>query len=301
MKYGKRLFPYPTLNAEKILSHYVQSQFSFKYDVEGDETNFILKNAHYILTNEYLQQLINDEKAVCLMLVECPITHFRKLFTLTPEPQDVIIPTSSLSGKTNISCYIMAKEDINPFTPSDLNPDYEGFNSFIVDKYDVIAIDDGYVEKVSFDEEKDNIVESIFTVIGTNKITDEVAQYALAPAKITISIPQDVYTPYKKMAKLPDYKWLSYSLVLIPALIYAVEEIQKSFESVDAAKMNYSWFESICNQYKNIYGLELDDETLKSINACELAQKLIECPNTKALSVGFDLVMGKNTGGDDDE
>ena len=90
-------------------------------------------------------------------------------------------------------------------------------------------------------------------------------------------------------------------MVLIPALIYAIEEIQKSFESVDAAKMNYSWFESICNQYKNTYGLELDDETLKSINACELAQKLIECPSTKALSVGFELVMGKNTGGDDDE
>jgi hypothetical protein len=305
MKYGKRLFPYPTLNAEKVLSQYAKSTFSFSYDLGSDAKVFILKNAAYRLENDYLESLVVDKKAKCYLLVDCPQTHFRKLYLLGGVPKDIEVGISHLSGRVNISAYLVASEDIVPFTPNDLSPDYAGFESFIVEKNDVIAVDDGYMEKVECSEDKDNIVESIFTVISVKDIKDEIMRVDVNDKKIVIKLPEEVWTAYKKIGRIPKYQNIVYGLVLIPALVEAIGQLKsgpsESVPDIEDLKLSYSWFSAFCKQYQNVMGHEIDPQEFKETSSTELAQRLMGCVSTRAVTSVFDLVINSDNGGEEDE
>ena len=50
------------------------------------------------------------------------------------------------------------------YSDDDFLDDYEG-NSFNIEKYDILGIDDGFSVRINYDETKDKKVSSIFLVI----------------------------------------------------------------------------------------------------------------------------------------
>ena len=69
MLFGKRLFPYPVLNADKSLNQFPRSSFFGVYEFEYDSNDLIFKGAHYKLTNHYIDNLIKSGRASCVIYV----------------------------------------------------------------------------------------------------------------------------------------------------------------------------------------------------------------------------------------
>ena len=172
MRIGKKLFPYPTLNNSKNITCFKNCDFSLEYDDCDDEENLILKNAHIKVNDEVINKLLDESKLKATVIVECSSTIFRKSYDISRIPNDIIIPINNLREQVVISSFIYATENINFISPNFLD-DYDGY-SFDIEKYDIIAIDDGFTTRIEYDEDKDKKVSSIFSIVGGNiKVSKE--------------------------------------------------------------------------------------------------------------------------------
>ena len=222
MRIGKRLFPYPILNNEKIYSQYKNSVFSLQYDeeVSEDKQYYLLNNLHCELDNQMLIDLINADRAKIVCVIECPSTMYRMSHVLPLCPINMQIPLTDLNNKVNISAFVVAKEDIENYRSDDFSDIYEDI-SFSIEKHDILAADDGYVNNVDFNDLDDNKQASIFIIIKDNSITNGTMQVEYDSEKITISLPEEQWNIYDKTKRIPKYESLYFSIIAVPALGYA--------------------------------------------------------------------------------
>ena len=68
----------------------------------------------------------------------------------------------------------------------DFDDDYDGFR-FTIEKNDILAVDDGFTNKIEFDEDEDNKKSSIFLIVKDLSIKDETMRVEFDTNKITIS------------------------------------------------------------------------------------------------------------------
>jgi hypothetical protein len=301
MRIGKRLFPYPVINCQKIYSQFTNSDFSFQYDEEITEDNefYVLKNLQCHLTDENLINLINEGKAEATILIECASTMIRTNYSVPLTPVDIKIPLADLNGKVNISAFVVAKEDIHHYKSDNFIPDYSSYE-FEIEKNDILAVDDGYINDISFNDQDDNKNSSIFIVIKDMGIKDGTMQIDYDSAKIQIALPEKQWNMYDKTKRISQYQSLYFSIVAIPALTYALTKLQNSNDpSVEMIRMDYKWFDSFAEAYKKIHGEELDDDAFIKMNANLEAQIIMNAPVTAAIERIFDDVITMK--GDDED
>lgn len=299
MRIGKRLFPYPILNNDKLYSQFKEATFELTYDEELTSDEYILKNINCELTSDTIVGLINDNRARIICVIECAETMFRKNYELSLEPSTIKLQLRDLNGKISVSAFVVANEDIDDYFSTDFLEDYEDYH-FVIEKNDIIAVDDGFVNKVSFNEEEDTKKSSIFIVIKDKTIKDETMQIEFDASKITISLPEEQWNTYEKTKRLKKLESLYFSILAIPALSYALSSLQAKGDSgVDILRIDYKWFNSFAKQYENVHGEELTDEEFLKMNPNVEAQKLMNTPVTKALDDIFGFTMG-SFGGEED-
>lgn len=299
MRIGKRLFPYPVLNNEKLNSQFKASTFTLIYDEILTENEYLLRNIHCELNNDMLIDLINEGRASIICVIECAETMLRKNYKLTLEPSEIKIPLRDLNGKISVSAFVIANEDIKDYFSIDFLEDYEGYH-FNIEKNDILAVDDGFINRISFDEDEDTKKSSIFVVIKDKTIKDETMRIEYDSMKIIITLPEAQWNAYESGKRLKKLESIYFSILAIPALSYALSCLQANGESgIDALRIDYKWFNSFAVQYANIHGEELTDEVFLKMNPHVEAQKLMNTPVTKALDDVFGFTMG-TFGGDED-
>ncbi|MBQ3295522.1 MAG: hypothetical protein IJH00_03460 [Erysipelotrichaceae bacterium] len=299
MRIGKRLFPYPVLNSEKVYSQYKESSFSLSYEdgISEDKQFYELNNLHCDIDSELLIRLIKDDKAEIICVIECPSTMFRRKYVLPLEGMDLAIPLTDLNNKVNVSAFVAAKEEINDYQSDDFLNGYEDI-SFTIEKHDILAADDGFVNTIDFDDFEDNKQKSIFLVIKDKNITDGTMRVEYDSDKITICLPEKEWNEYDKTKRISKFESLYFSVIAIPALGYALSCLQRNDPSVDILKIDYRWFNSFAAAYKNYHGEELTDDVFIKMNTNLESQMVLNNPVTKAVDQIFGFTIGLN-GGDD--
>lgn len=299
MRIGKRLFPYPVLNSEAVYSQYKKSIFALHYDEEisEDKQYYILNNLHCELDNPMLIDLINAGKAEIACIIECASTMFRKKYVLGMQPAVIKIPLSDLNRKVYVSAFVVAKEDIDDYYSSDFLEDY-GDISFSIEKHDILAADDGYINNVEFDDPDDNKKSSIFIVVKDKNLTDGTMKVEYDADRITISLPEDQWNRYDKTKRISKFEKMYFSIIGIPALEYCVSCLRRDDPSVDLLKIDYKWFQAFAKAYENYHGAELDDDTFMKMNVNMEAQTVLGKPVGSAIDEIFNLTIGIG-GGDD--
>lgn len=299
MRIGKRLFPYPILNSEKIYSQYKDSVFALQYDeeVSDDKQYYLLNNLHCELDNQMLIDLINTDRAEIVCVIECPSTMYRKSHVLPLHPINMQIPLADLNNKVNVSAFVVAKEDIDNYHSDDFSDVY-GDISFSIEKHDILAADDGYVNNVDFNDLDDNKQASIFIVIKDKSITNGTMQVEYDSEKITISLPEEQWNMYDKTKRIPKYESLYFSIIAVPALGYALSCLQKNDPAVDILRIDYKWFNSFAAAYKNFHGDELTDDVFIKMNTNLEAQMILGSPVASAVDEIFGFTIGMS-GGDE--
>ena len=264
MHIGKRLFPYPVLNNNKLYSQFKEGTFTLTYSEYVTDEKFVLDDVLCELKSEYLLKLISEGKTQVVCIVECANTMFRKPYVLEPNTKNkILIPLADLNGKYSVSAYIVAKENFE-YCSSDFYSDYDGY-VFQIEKNDILAIDDGFINTISFDEDEDTKKSSIFVVIKD------------------------------KMKRISQFQNMYFSIMAVPALGYALSRLQSSeSDSIDSLRIEYRWFSAFADAYKKIYNKDLDDEDffVKKINVYTEAQVVLNSPVTKAMDGLFALTMG---------
>lgn len=303
MRIGRRLFPYPILNNDVLYSQFnEQCSFQLQYteEISDDKQYYILKNIHCELTSNYLKSLISSGKAKMVCIAECPSTMYRKQFEISTEPKTISILLADLNGKVRVSAFIIAAEDIQGYKDPDFLDDY-GSYSFEIEKHDILAADDGFLNVIDFDDEEDNKHSSIFIVVKDKNIHDGVMNVDYDQDKITISLPEEQWNMYDKSKRVPQFECMYFSILAIPALSYVLSTLKIGDPSVESLMLDYKWFRSFAAAYRNVHGSDLDDDSFMKMNTDIEAQRVLNTPVTKAISQIFNLAMnGGGNGATDD-
>ncbi len=303
MRIGKKLFPYPTINNSKNASCFQNSNFALIYDDVEDDNNLILKNAHIELDNQTLIELFEQGKIDATVIVECSSTIFRKSFKISRIPKDIIVPVMNLRDQVVISCFVYATEDFS-YISDDFLEDYQGY-TFNIEKYDILAIDDGFTTKIEYDESKDKKVSSIFSIIKDEFISNNVMKIEPTSKKIVIHLPEEQFGCYENMKNNDNYQEIFFSILTIPALISCLQSIQDQMlygeVTLDNIHIDYSWFGSIEYAYKNQFNEDLDENKFKKLNVVELSQQLMNYASVTAISDLFKQEFSKLVRGDNDD
>ena len=301
MRIGKRLFPYPILNSERLYSQYKKSIFSLQFDekISDDGQWYILENIHCKLDNQTLIDLINSGLAEIICIIECPTTMYRKKHVIHLKPIDIKISLFDIYNKVNISAFIVAKEDINNFHSEDFLDDYENI-LFTIEKHDILAADDGYINNIDFYDNDDDKKSSIFIIIKDKNITDGTMQVDYDSEKLTISLPEEQWNIYNQMKRIKKYESLFFSILAIPALEYSLSCLQNTNTPVSTLLIEYSWFNSFASAYQKIHNKELTDDIFNKMDSNLESQIILGSPVANAVNEIFGFTIGGNNGDDED-
>lgn len=308
MRIGNKLFPYPTLNQNQDLSGYNETS-SFELLLTTNDGNLIkdkdkilLKDVHFKINNNQLEELYYKEKTKCALIVECSPSLYRKSFLIDDFPLDISIPLEKLKDTVNISSYMYATERIDDYVNEDFNEDYSGYK-FNLEKYNIVAIDDGYKFRIDIDYDGDNKASSIFTIIRSDSKSKTV-YYENGSNKIKLILSIDYYKEYNSLKSVIEANNIVFGLLLVPVLSKCLDEIKIMFEDSDDIEEiieEKKWFKSICISYENLLGSKLTIDEFKDIDSFELAQKLLNDGTCQGLQDFSDILFKGIQGGEEDE
>ncbi|MBM6990718.1 MAG: hypothetical protein I3I98_04835 [Mobilibacterium timonense] len=283
MRIGNRLFPYPTLNNEPSLSEYeATSEFRLCFDDDEDgqlprtKDGQILKNAFFHLTDSGLISLYEQGLVECGLIIESSASTYRVMKKLTRDPKDYFLKYKDLKGTVSVSAYLYATEEINEYSNPSFQEAYKPYK-FNIEKYDILAIDDGFRFQVNIDPTLDNKVASIFTIVPrfTN---DKQMSYTYTQNNITIELPQDYYARYDNIKGKADFNNMMFAMIAIPALSGALADMKTYIsqgETLDDLTDNYRWLRSVCTSFNRVNGRNLTDDDMEDIDPMVLAQSVL--------------------------
>lgn len=298
MHIGNRIFPYPVLNRNEALSDYVQdSVFKLEFDVDKNGAPFVrngevvFKNLHYTTTDATLTSLLEQGKIKGAFIVECSASVYRSRFDISTTPYDLKVSAHELNGNVVASCYLYAAEDITDFKSIGFIPEYAGY-SFDIDKFDILAVDDGFKFKIELDPTEDDKVASIFTVVKKEDDGD-IMTYDYDDKKIIVRLPAAYYDCYDNIKTKKECNNIAFSMIAIPALACCLEDISsREYHDVDEILDYYSWFNAICISYKRRTGNALTFDDFESMNKLELAQMVLNSASCNALKDFDNMLLG---------
>lgn len=305
MQIAKKIFPYPIINRESQYSTYNNSSFSLELEEIDSERIFYLKEVRYSTDSELLKKLIDDKKVEVALIIECSETIYRKKIILNEEGIDIPLYKSDFSGRVVYSIYAYTTQDIILETSDEFLEDYQGIN-YDLEKYSIIAADDGRTIYMNHEETEDNVVKSIFSVIPSLDNNDNVFHVDYETGKkITISLSENDFNNYNEMFNIDTYKELFFSVLLVPSLTEALTRckmlvVNDEYE-LDDVEQAYKWFKSIIMAYEKQIGKEFTVEDVKEISPVVLAQQLLGKPLSQSLKTILTSSRTPKNAGDDDE
>lgn len=305
MQVKDKIFPYPILNHNRVISNFGEDDFIFCFTPEETERYYILKDAKFETECKLINDLYDEGKLKINCVVECSYTVFRKTFELTKEPKNIKLSKADFLEKTYFSIFATAKENFT-FKTDSVDEDYAGID-FEIEKYDILAANDGFFTTFIHQKEADNMAHSIFSIVASHDM--EAGESYIVECdtskKITITMSDDEYKNYKIIYTIPTYTEVFFNMLLVPSLVEGLSLCKKHLEGdptidLDDVGNKYLWFRSILNGYKRIYGTDLTVDDFKSASLIKLAQDLLGKPLASSLKKLVEETKS-NKDGDDSE
>lgn len=286
MKINERLYPHP-----------VQSYFSD----DLKDCNFQMTPRIHTAREAYklhvmartsspdLRALVADGHASYAIHVECAATRYRRLITSVDEEFFEEIPADLLDGRVEVCSLIVASKDIPEYRNRNFHSDY-GDTSFFVKKGDVLAVGND----IYFDATKDidplQNVASIFKVRPNLNAANESLMVDLQDHCVVILLSEKNFGFFSQLRVDQDRQTSLASMIVVPALVFVLEEIKSAAISGDIDEFNdRRWFKVIAKKVKQL-GLDPDKlDTWASETSLVLAQKLVGDPLSSSLKSMVDL------------
>lgn len=303
MQIAKKIFPYPIINRESQYSTYNGSSFSLELEEIDSEKIFYLKKVRYTTDSELLNKLIKESKVEVALIIECSETIFRKKVLLNEEGIDIPLYKSDFSGKVVYSMYAYTTQNIVLESSDEFLEEYQGID-YDLEKYSIVAADDGRTLYMNHEEAEENVVKSIFSVIPSFDKNDNVFYVDYETGKkIIITLSENDFNNYNEMFNIDTYKELFFSVLLIPSLTEALTRCKMLVDEyeLEEVEQTYKWFKSIIVAYEKQIGKEFTVEEFRDFSPVVLAQQLLGKPLSESLKTILISSRSTKNVGDDDE
>jgi len=232
-------YPYPILD----ISDDIEGEFIINTIISSNKDSLIINNSNLEITNDYFKQLIQNKYVKIVVKAYCSSTMFSKTF----ENENLInINFDQIATSLNLEFFLIANSDIENYLDQTFNTDYLNLingNGFYVKKGSIV----GYGGELKVP------LTNIFTQ-GLKGII----QFEARSEDLPISFDLDgnkivIYYP-KKENEIDLISFLGnktsrhlntfYSLVILPALTAAYDEILKKIsnnENIEEFIDNHTW------------------------------------------------------------
>lgn len=275
MYIANRTFMHPVLCADT--DDYIDSKFDVKYKTEQKDLNMLCVCFLIELDNLELKELIANDMAEYAVHVECAYTGYRTIIRGKSPKIDVPLRIHDIKDKVEFVVMIVAKQDLIHYSNTKLNKDYNGKTIPYIPKSSILAYENIDELRVTKNIEEFQNSSSIFTVKCVPEDAKKYAIIDLNSHKVIILLPREQYLIYISAMNQNDMQPIVNTLVIFPALIYLLEEIQVA-DSVYDGKM---WYRSLCSAFEK-KNKDLLWE-LENKGAYVLAQEIMESPLYNAL------------------
>ena len=280
MQIKNRLYPYPILNDNANLSTFFDCSFKLLFSERQEGDSFILENVRFETNSKTLEQLYDQGNIGVMCIVECSHSVVRRCYPLTNKlGKAIVLSNNDFVDKVEISMFAYAKTNLR-FTSNEVIDEYKDLE-FQIDKYDVIAANDGVIIFFNHIESDDNLAKSIFTIVIDENL-DETSAYSAdyQGKKITIYLSRPQYENYSIVYNAQQFKEVFFNMLLVPVLTEALTTIKRAVNEMDLDEIcnNYQWFHSVIRRYKEVSGKDLTSDTLSEISPIAFAQELLGKP-----------------------
>ena len=272
-----KYYPYPVLIEGG--DYYINSSFDAEVEQEFEGYNVkLLFRAE--LNNDGIQDLLDDGMVEIVYHIECPQTCLRTCFRTRDKVASYLLKDTDVNGNVQICSFVVAKKNIDKYTNKSFSSDYAGFR-FDIEKGCVMAI--GSQLNVRVNKIRDDLADasSIFSIVPNKDQMETTIITDLSKNKIVIMLPEKTYGLYANMQNYMDVQPVMHAMIIIPALMYALNEIKQDKEQL----YNYEehrWFRSLKKACERI-GITISEETLANIDTYKTAQLLLNSPVLKAM------------------
>lgn len=297
MQIGKKGFPYPVLNNAKNFNCYKEGTYALEFEQIEDGENYILKDIRIETNSKILKELLNSKKAKAMVMVECSSTIFKHSEEISLEPKDIKIPINNLSGRVEVSSITYATETITDLSCDDFIDDYSGYK-FKIEKYCPIAVDDGIIFKIEYNDLDDKKVSSIFSVVKSLDPDRKIMNVINDDKKIKIELPESEYENFDRLNGQSTFQHIFFSIIIIPALSMCLRDIQEELKyhnkMIEDIIDVHIWFVSVQNAYKKLNNTVLTEEIFLAINVLELSQKIMDDCIVNSIDDFHDIITRVN-------
>lgn len=277
MQINQRLYPHPVLSW--FSDDYPRGIFQPALQVTPNKSFFRLLLVCKT-SSKALKGLIAERKAAYCIHVECPATRFRSAFTSYEENYEIDIPVSDLDGKVEVSRTIVCTATIKNFSSEEFHSDFSG-RSFDLSPGDVMAA----AETVEFPAIKkdDELAKlpSIFSILRSQEENPEHFDIDLGDQKIKILLAPELHKTFLDLNAEIAMRATLCSLILIPALISALEHVRSTDET--SALFDRRWFVVLSKRAKDV-GIDVLSLKDSAESSLVIAGKLLGNPLSKSFN-----------------
>lgn len=287
MKLRNRLYPYPVLFHAN--DDYDDQLFDSSMTIRTTKKKIFFA-VDVMLTDDKLQDFINNEQACFVIHLECSSTCYRESIEFKSLKHTFEIDSNRVNDIVEVCLFIMAKQNIENYSNNNFNEIYDGM-SFNIEKYNILAI--GSERQLQVDKDYDSLknINSIITVIPDD--VEKTVSYEYYGDVIKVLVPRLEFNKYKLISDKPIYYPIIHSTLVIPVLTEIFAKL-KDEDSISEFE-NLRWYRSIIKtiEKKNI---NLDFTNIDETEMFRKIQLLIGNPITQT----FNSLMTLSIGGDDD-
>lgn len=270
-----KAWPHPVLRPPSYGDDYPNAEFEVEIQVTcvqgSTEVDF---NVDFELSEPDLLQLLKDGAALYALLIKAPKTHFRDCIWSEDAQIKRRFDAGMLTGKVEISPFLISTRDIRGFRVAGWHSDFEG-RTFDIPTGAVLAEDEP--KHYWMDTAAEGPIGSIFELRPSSKHPDGHWDYRLDNDRVWIVMSNDDADRFKsaraQLSKREDGYYLMNGLYL-PVLLAVLTEADNRSEDFE----EYRWFASLNQRLEAV-----DCDYIGSVGANRVvdAQKVLDYPFTK--------------------
>ena len=275
MEIKNRLFPYPVLCGDTD-DYNSNTEFVLEPVVIDNIHELDLKFDFTIKCNS-LETLLRKGQADYVLHIECSYTSFR-IALRSPVPHiEYRLPKSRVNGEINIVAMIVARTDVDNYSCSDLNEDYEN-ERISFKKGSILAYQNLPPIYVTKKTESLANNESFFTVIKQPSLDPNEVKpltFNLNSDKIQVLVDEKTYEAF---VRYQHSQHIAIAMLLLPALSFMVIEVGDNPDLF----VKYQWFQRLDKYYRSQGRDFVRDILQKDDNPVNIAQEMLQYPVSKA-------------------
>lgn len=278
MQLRSKYYSYPVITEDT--DFYVNSSFSSSVEQVADGYNVRLK-LKAELVNPELEEMLKKEEVLYAHHIECSQTCFRKIILTNESIKECVLRDGEVNGLVQICSFLVATRDIEKYSNNLFAPDFRGFR-FNIERGCIMAV--GNQINLRINKVRDDIANtsSIFSIIPNFDETMTNIMIDTSGNKIVIAVPQETFSIYSNMSTSLDIQPVMHSMLIIPALVFALTEVKESRTHLYDYE-DFRWFRSLRKAAEKME-VAFDEASLEHMEPFDFAQKLMDSPIPKAVN-----------------